>query len=53
MITDVLGRVQHTAFVKQGTAGGLELDISKLAKGIYWIRVKTSSTTKVFSVLKQ
>jgi hypothetical protein len=52
LLGDVQGRAYHPASVRQTAMDNLELDISNLGSGIYWIKVRTGNTFRVFQLIK-
>lgn len=52
MILDVQGRACHPAAVRRTGMSDLQLDISNLNNGLYWIKVRTGNTLSVFQLIK-
>jgi hypothetical protein len=47
-IVDVAGRVAQTASFNNLTANGQQaIDISKLAKGVYFVKIKTANSEMI------
>jgi hypothetical protein len=52
IITDVLGRTYSSGAVKKIYSNSVQVDLSNLRSGIYFIKVMVNDTFKIFRVIK-
>ncbi|MEO8824089.1 MAG: T9SS type A sorting domain-containing protein, partial [Ginsengibacter sp.] len=52
IISDVLGRVYSNGIVKKVYSNSVQIDMTNLKSGVYFIRVKVENAIKIFRVIK-
>ena len=52
VLIDISGKTHSPVSIKRLSPGSVELDVSNIHEGVYWIRVKTGSSFRIFQMLK-
>ena len=53
LLYDLLGRTRNDFSVKAVTAGGVNLDVSKLPQGVYYLKLYENDAVKTLSLIKE